>query len=569
MASNRKFAQTEELSRRPARPADYAAENGALLRLARAQSKPRARLLQEIADAALMLCDAGSSGISLMEGLGSQRQFRWLAVAGLCAGLEGRTTAWADCPCRLVLESGASQLFVRPQGQFPSLRFPGVDIAEGLVVPIPTDTGFVGAIWVMSHASTRQFDLEDVRLLTDLAVSAGAALTTVDARETSEESERRHSEFIAMLGHELRNPMAPIDSAIGAARQLCPDNERAVDVLTIAQRQMRHLRTLVDDLLDAARLRHGKLAIRHTDTSLNEIAFDAVTAVKHHIQSRRHALRLTGLETPVLVRADHVRLSQVLGNLLSNAAKYTPIGGTIDLAVQIAAENDDPQQHGVVVIDVSDNGIGIDSAVQPHVFELFAQSARGNARAEGGLGIGLAVAKRMVELHGGTISLQSEGNGTGTTVTLRLPILRSSDAPSATLNAPQTISLAPVRVLLVDDNADALQSLGMLLELEGHQVTLCGSGREAIQLMQETLPEVAIVDVGMPDMDGFDVARAVRADSRLNDIMLLALTGYAAESDKSRALAAGFDFHLTKPLSLEKLQQLLSNRAEGKPLGLV
>lgn len=569
MASNRKSAQTEELSRRPARPADYAAENGALLRLARAQSKPRAQLLQEIADAALALCDAGSSGISLLEGLGSQRQFRWLAVAGLCAGLEGRTTGWEDCPCRLVLESETSQLFVLPQDQFPSLRFPGVDIAEGLVVPIPTDTGFVGAIWVMSHATARQFDREDVRLLTDLAVSAGAALTTVDARETSEESERRHSEFIAMLAHELRNPMAPIDSAIGAARQLCSDSDKAVEVLTIAQRQMRHLRTLVDDLLDAARLKHGKLAIRHSDTSLNEIAFDAVTAVKHHLQSRRHLLRLTGLETPVPVRADHVRLSQVLGNLLSNAAKYTPAGGTIELAVKMAADNNELQQHGVVVIDVSDNGIGIDSGIQPHVFELFAQSARGNARAEGGLGIGLAVAKRMVELHGGTISLHSEGSGKGTSVTLRLPILRSSDSPLAKVDAVCTGGLAPVRLLLVDDNADALHSLGILLELEGHQVTICGSGREAVQLMQETPPEVAIVDVGMPDMDGFDVARAVRADSRLNGIMLLALTGYAAESDKSRALAAGFDFHLTKPLSLEKLQQILSNRAEGKLAGLV
>jgi signal transduction histidine kinase len=235
-------------------------------------------------------------------------------------------------------------------------------------------------------------------LLTNLAVSAGAALTIVDARDTGEESERRHSEFIAMLGHELRNPMAPIDSAVGAAKQLCADNEQAVAVLTIAQRQMRHLRTLVDDLLDAARLKHGKLAIKHSDTSLNEIAFDAMTAVKHHIGLRRHSLRLSGLEAPVPVTADHVRLSQVLGNLLSNAAKYTPIGGTIDLAVTIVAEKSDSARKNVVVIEVRDNGIGIDSSMQPHVFELFAQSARGNARAEGGLGIGLAVAKR----NGGT-----------------------------------------------------------------------------------------------------------------------------------------------------------------------
>lgn len=569
MESNRKPAQTDELSVRPARPADHAAENSVLLRLARAQSGSRERLLQEIADAALLLCDAGSSGISLVEGADLARQFRWLAVAGVCTGLQGKTTAWQGCPCRLVLESAAPQLFVRPQEQFSSLQFPGVDIAEALVVPIPTETGFVGAIWVMSHTPTRQFDLEDVRLLSDLAIFAGAALTIVDARDTGEETERRHNEFIAMLGHELRNPMAPIDSAIGAARELCADNRQAVEVLTIAQRQMRHLRTLVDDLLDAARLKHGKLAIKHSDTSLNEIAFDAVTAVKHHIQARRHSLSLTGLEQRVPVRADHVRLSQVLGNLLSNAAKYTPIGGKIELAVKIVDDENEPAQKNMVVIEVNDNGIGIDSSVQPHVFELFAQSARVNARAEGGLGIGLAVAKRMVELHGGTISLHSDGRNRGTSVTLRLPILRAREDPPAMGDTAQSPSAGPVRLLVVDDNADALQALGILLELEGHQVTLSDSGREAVGLIRQTPPEVAIIDVGMPDMDGFDVARAVRADSRLDDVMLVALTGYAAESDKSRALAAGFDYHLTKPLSLEKLRYILANRAGGKLGGIV
>ncbi|WP_454828090.1 hybrid sensor histidine kinase/response regulator [Paraburkholderia xenovorans] len=569
MESNSKPAHTDELGSRPARPADHAAENGILLRLARAQSGSRERLLQEIADAALSLCNAGSSGISLVEGTDPHRQFRWLAVAGLCVGLQGKTTAWNECPCRLALESAAPQLFVRPQDHFPSLRFPGVEIAEGLVVPIPTDNGFVGAIWVMSHTSARRFDLEDVRLLSNLAVSAGAALTTVNARDTGEESERRHSEFIAMLGHELRNPMAPIDSAVGAAKQLCADNARAVEVLTIAQRQMRHLRTLVDDLLDAARLRHGKLAIKHSDTSLNEIAFDAVTAVKHHIQSRRHSLTLTGLETPVPVRADHVRLSQVLGNLLSNAAKYTPVGGAIELAVRVAEDGQEPERKEVVVIEVKDNGIGIDNSIQPRVFDLFAQSARGNARAEGGLGIGLAVAKRMVELHDGTISLRSEGTGKGTLVTLKLPILRSGDELQARVETPSSPGLGPVRLLLVDDNVDALQSLGILMELEGHQVTMCDSGREAVRLIRENLPEVAIIDVGMPDMDGFDVAHAVRSDSGLADVMLVALTGYAAESDKSRALAAGFDYHLTKPLSLDKLQYILANRAGGKLGGIV
>ncbi|PZR48329.1 hybrid sensor histidine kinase/response regulator [Paraburkholderia fungorum] len=570
MESNRAPSQTDELARRPARAADYAAENRALVALARVQAGPRSEFLQAIADTALSLCHADSAGISLVEGPDDSRVFRWFAVAGLCADLRGKTTTWNECPCGVTLEAGAPQLFINPQARFPCLRFPGVEVPEGIVVPIPADNGALGAIWVMSHAQDCRFDLEDVRLLSNLAVFAGSGLTIVNARDSGEESDRRHNEFIAMLSHELRNPMTPIDGAISAAKRLCVEDERAVEMLTVAQRQMRHLRTLVDDLLDAARLKHGKLAIKHSDTSLSEIVFDAVTAIRHHILSRRHTLRITGLDEPVYVRADHVRLSQVLGNLLSNAAKYTPVGGTIELNVRVEANNSSDQSDALLVIDVADNGMGIDSAVQPRVFDLFAQSARGRARSEGGLGIGLAVAKRMVELHQGTISLRSEGSGKGTVVTLRLPILQKAvDAADIAARKMPSMTPEPARLLLVDDNQDALRALSVLLELEGHEVTTSDNGRDAIRLMSEKHPEVAIVDVGMPEMDGFEVARTVRLNHRLDDMVLVALTGYASESDKSRALAAGFDFHLTKPLSLDKLQYILANRADGTLRGIV
>lgn len=569
MESNRAPSQTDELARRPSRAADYAAENQALVALARVQAGPRSEFLQAIADTALSLCHADSAGISLVEGPEDNRVFRWFAVAGFCADLRGKTTKWDECPCGVTLESGGPQLFIKPQDRFSCLRFPGVNVPEGIVVPIPADNGALGAIWVMSHAEDCRFDPEDVRLLSNLAVFAGSGLTIVNARDSGEESDRRHNEFIAMLSHELRNPMTPIDGAISAAKRLCAEDERAVEMLTVAQRQMRHLRTLVDDLLDAARLKHGKLAIKHSDTSLSEIVFDAVTAIRHHILSRRHTLNITGLDEPVYVRADHVRLSQVLGNLLSNAAKYTPVGGTIELDVRVEENDLSEESAGLVTIEVADNGMGIDSAVQPHVFDLFAQSVRGQARSEGGLGIGLAVAKRMVELHCGTISLRSEGAGKGTVVTLRLPILRkAADTDGAARKAPD-VTPAPARLLLVDDNQDVLRALSTLLELEGHEVTTSDNGRDAVRLMSEKHPEVAIVDVGMPDMDGFEVARTVRLNRRLDDMMLVALTGYASESDKSRALAAGFDFHLTKPLSLDKLQYILANRANGTLRGIV
>lgn len=537
------------------------------MQLARAQTGTRNDLLQKVADVALTLCDAGSAGISLVEREAAARQFRWLAVAGLCAGLQGKLTAWEECPCGVTLEAGEPQLFVRPQAQFACLQFPGVEVPEGLVVPIATGGAQLGAIWVMSHAANRQFDREDVRLLSNLAVFAGTALTLVNTRDLGEESDRRHNEFIAMLGHELRNPMAPIDSAITAAKILSTESGKVFEVLTIAQRQMRHLRTLVDDLLDAARLKHGKLTIRYSDTSLNEIVFDAVTAIRHHIESRKHTLVITGLELPVSVRADHIRLSQVLGNLLSNAAKYTPAGGLIELAVGLPSEeaaNGDP---GFVSISVKDNGMGIDPSVQPHVFDLFAQSERGHARAEGGLGIGLAVAKRMVQLHDGSIAIHSGGVGKGTIVSLRLPVLHTSPVSHASDTQNIVPATHPVRLLLADDNQDALRALGMLLELDGHQVVMTDNGRDAIRMIADTRPEVAIVDVGMPDVDGFDVARAVRSDTSLAGVLLVALTGYAAESDKSRALAAGFNHHLSKPLSLEKLHHIFANRASDNAGG--
>ncbi|SDR54214.1 GAF sensor hybrid histidine kinase [Paraburkholderia fungorum] len=569
MNSNCTLGQTDELARRVARAPDYAAENRSLVTLARAQAGPRTDLLQTIADAALSLCRAGSAGISLIEAAGNARVFRWLSVSGLCADLRGKITTWEECPCAVALEAQTPQLFVRPQERFSCLAFPGVSVQEGIVVPISLMGQDLGAIWVMSHTDECSFDLEDVRLLSNLAVFAGSSLTIINARDTSEESDRRHNDFIAMLGHELRNPMAPIDSAVGAAKRLCAENRQAVDVLDIAQKQMRHLRTLVDDLLDAARLQHGKLAVRPSDTTLNDIAFDAVTAIKHHVESRRHKLVIKGLELPVYVRADHVRLSQVLGNLLSNSAKYTPAGGNIEISVEVENGSLDDAPAGSVIIAITDDGMGIDTAVQPHLFDLFAQTTRGKAHAAGGLGIGLAVAKRMVELHGGTIALYSEGPGRGTSVTLRLPILRASAGEELLAAAEKHTVTTAARLLLVDDNRDALQALGVLLELEGHEVTTADNGRDALQLMMERHPEVAIIDVGMPEMDGFEVAQRVRRNANLDDVMLVALTGYASESDKSRALAAGFDYHLTKPLSLDKLQYVLANRLEGRLRGIV
>ena len=577
--------RTDDLKDRPARAPDHAAEVRTLVTVAGAQTGRRDTLLQAIADAALGACRAGSAGISLLETTAEGNAvFRWRAVAGACAGFEGKTTEWAECPCGMTLELGAPQLFVEPHTFFKSLRDAGAVMTEGIITPIPIrgqESKQLGAIWVASHDEHR-FDREDVRLLGNLAVLAGAALTLLDAQQAAEaeaaaaqqarraleDAAHRRDEFIAMLGHELRNPMAPIDSSIAALKLLCAGEEQATDVLAIAQRQMRQLRTLVDDLLDAARLRHGKLAIKYSRTSLNEIIYDAITALKHHIDARKHRLEIEGLDEPVHVRADHVRLSQVIGNLLSNAAKYTPVGGTLRLRVQIepdSAAND--EAGGMVSIVIEDNGVGMSREARDHVFELFAQSEANMRRSEGGLGIGLAVAKRLIELHDGTITLDSDGVGHGTRVTLQLPILDRE--PQILHDTIAETSAAPSRIMLVDDNIDALDALHLLLELEGHQVIVAHNGRDAVMLAAKEVPEVGIIDIGMPEMDGFEVARTIRANEALTHMFLIALTGYSSESDKSRALAAGFDYHLTKPVSMERLADVLSHRDGRNIAGLV
>jgi CheY-like chemotaxis protein/two-component sensor histidine kinase len=335
---------------------------------------------------------------------------------------------------------------------------------------------------------------------------------------------------------------------------------------------MRQLRALVDDLLDAARLEHGKLLVRTTSTSLNEIVVDAVTAVQHHFEARKHTLTLTGLDSPIHVRADHVRLSQVLGNILSNAAKYTPAEGVIELIARTtssAATSDTEERLKTIEVTVRDNGIGIGPDILPHVFELFTQAPSSNARSVGGLGIGLAVAKRLVELHNGSITIDSRGAGRGTVVTVRLPIVVDDPKSSSPVRLDAAPLMQGTRLLLVDDNRDALDALSTLLELEGFQVLTSNTGQDAIRIVAEQLPDLAIVDIGMPVMDGFEVASIIRSHPELEKVVLIALTGYAAESDKSRALAAGFDYHFTKPLSLERLRNVLYDRRTGNSRRLV
>jgi PAS domain S-box-containing protein len=364
------------------------------------------------------------------------------------------------------------------------------------------------------------------------------------------EADRRKDEFLATLAHELRNPLAPIRQAASIAR-----NEKATDAQkrwsnNVIERQVQHMSLLLDDLLDVSRITHGTLQLRRQHTDLHSIVGAAVETARPLIDERHHRLELDVPEQ-LPVHCDPLRLAQVLSNLLTNAAKYTNPGGRIQVA--------GAQQANELVISVADNGIGIGAQDLPKVFGMFAQLRSAQDHAGGGLGIGLALAKGIVELHGGRIEAASAGFGQGSRFTVRLPNLLVAPA-----NLPQDAkkangSMAPgKRILLADDNRDAAESLALLLRLEGHEVELAHDGQAALLRFAERRPDVALLDIGMPKSNGYEVARQIRALAG-QDVLLIAVTGWAQDSDKAQSKAAGFDHHLTKPIEPEALISLLGS----------
>jgi len=382
---------------------------------------------------------------------------------------------------------------------------------------------------------------------------------TERAREESDAANRAKDDFLAMLGHELRNPLSAVRNAISVAAL----DERSRDrALAIARRQADQLSRIVDDLLDVARITRGRVPLHRAPVSLNEVLQRTVDGARLLMEERGHSLTLHVPTETIYVDADAARLEQAVSNLLANSAKYTDPGGT----VTVTAERDGD----AAVMRVRDNGIGIAPDVLPNVFDLFRQGARTLDRAQGGLGIGLTLVRRIVELHGGAVHAASSGVGGGAEFTIRLPALRDHDAESLQDLRPTTRERRPARVLMVEDNPDAAESLVMILELLGHHVRVVHDGIAALETARANLPDIMLVDIGLPGMNGYEVARAIRRDGALKDVVLVALTGYGRPEDRAQALAAGFDYHLVKPVDLDALGDLVARlgaatRAGGSP----
>ena len=383
----------------------------------------------------------------------------------------------------------------------------------------------------------------------------GAATDITERKEAEEklrDGDRRKDEFLAMLAHELRNPLAPIGAAAELLQLAKLDEARVRKTSQIIDRQVRHMTSLVDDLLDVSRVTRGLVGLDKEPIDVSHIVNDAIEQVAPMVRSRQHHLVLHMTPDATNVLGDRKRLVQVLANILNNAAKYTPEGGTIGLRTEV---ND---SH--VLIEIADTGIGMAPELAVRAFDLFAQAERAVDRSSGGLGLGLALVKSLVELHRGTVRCESEGVGKGSKFTICLPRLcvpegQGTDQQDDVYTSSETQSL---RILVVDDNVDAATMLAMLLEASGHEVLVEHGSRQALERARQEKPQVCLLDIGLPEIDGNELAQRLRAQAETAKSVLIAVTGYGQDNDRQQTLSAGFDHHLVKPVDTKKLAAILA-----------
>ena len=431
---------------------------------------------------------------------------------------------------------------LRPDGSRVSI--------EDSAAPLRDEDGAIrGVVFVFKDISERR------QVENDLAGARAQLETSVMDLKASEEqlraADRRKDEFLATLAHELRNPIAPIRHAIQILDNEKLDEEQHRWARAVITRQARHVSRLLDDLLDSARITQGELTLQVAPVLLSSVVTEALDVVTPLIERKNHSIELKLPDRPLVLRVDGVRLAQVLSNLLTNAAKYTDEGGRIVLTVELTPEQ--------LLISIKDSGVGLTAEAIPHVFKMFSQIPSTLNRSEGGLGIGLSLSNELIRLHGGRIDVRSDGAGLGSEFVVRLPAVVVDSGVSATGRPPVKSDFVHAsRVLLIiDDNVDAAASLGMLLEISGNDVLLAHSGEDGLKVAREHHPEAVIIDIGLPGMNGYEVAQALRAEPEGRDILLIALSGWGQTEDKERAVSSGFNHHVTKPADPDEVEQLI------------
>jgi PAS domain S-box-containing protein len=434
----------------------------------------------------------------------------------------------------------------------------GLGLRSFIRVPMTARGTTIGVMTLVHAESGRRYREADVELALDVARRAATAVDNARLHAQLQQEHRRKDEFLAMLAHELRNPLAPIRNGL-AVLQATSDPAIQAQTRDIMQRQVVHMVRLIDDLLDLSRITRGAIELKLHREDIAAVLGSAIEASRPLLDAAQVMLSVQLPKVPLAVMADHTRLGQVVTNLLNNAARFTPAGGRIELCVQADAQE--------VVVEVSDSGIGIDRDMLERIFDMFVRGNDAGAHAAGGLGIGLTLARRLVALHGGSIAADSAGPGHGSRFTLRLPLAPTeADAPEVAIAPAPAIEAAAAaparadgahRVLVVDDNADAADTLQTLLMLAGHEVRTAASGPEALATLQDFVPDLALLDIGLPGMSGLELARRIRARPALAGVKLVALTGWGRDEDRQRSLDAGFDRHMTKPVDIDEVLALV------------
>ncbi len=422
-----------------------------------------------------------------------------------------------------------------------------LSLTSYMCVPLRVKDKVLGGLTFVGAESGRRYSETDLAMATDLAQRAAIAIQNALLYQQVREADRRKDEFLAMLAHELRNPLAPIRSGLDL---LAMESGGHREIVELMQDQVEHVVRLVDDLLDVSRIMRGKVELRKESVPLADLVKRSVNAVQSTVDSRQQQLTVHLESDSMYLNADPVRIVQVLQNLLTNASKYMDAGGKIELTVE--------RRNEMAVITVRDTGVGIEEELLPQVFDLFTQSSRSLDRAQGGLGIGLTLVQRLVEMHGGTVSAHSDGLGHGSTFVVCLPLANAVDQPSAAL--PEDAQVPPHRICVVDDNRSAAWLLkALLMKVGEHEVETAADGATLLAKIHDFKPQVVFLDIGLPGMDGHQVAREIRRQAEFDDVLLVALTGYGQEEDRRNSRAAGFDLHLVKPPSVAQIKSVFSH----------
>lgn len=418
-------------------------------------------------------------------------------------------------------------------------------------VPLKLRGKVRGALTFIVAESGHTYDADDLAVAQELARRTTVAIENAELYEEMRAADRRKDEFLATLAHELRNPLAPIRSGLDVLNTIGSGAPAAVQARTIMERQVEHLVRLVDDLLDVSRITRDRIDLRPEFVSLSDVIHGAVETSRPLLERSGNELAVELPAIPLHVRGDRIRLAQVLSNLLNNAAKYAPDGGGVTLTVTEEGAN--------AVIRVRDRGLGIPVDRLSEIFGMFSQVHRDSPGAQGGLGIGLTLAKRLVELHGGSVRAHSEGLGKGSEFVVTLPLSRAEQPLTAAPTQTQPEAATRRRILVVDDNVDAARTLELMLGLSGHEVRICFDGNEAIAIAEAFRPDLVLLDLGLPTMSGYDVCRTLRGQAWTQSTRIVALTGWGQEGDRRRSSDAGFDDHLVKPVDIDRLQRIVAS----------